>query len=307
MKMRVIPAVLITALAVLTGGPAPVVGQSCNPQIGLVIDDSGSMAPEISQVRSGLSDFLSVPTLPPIDWTLVAFGDPSVDLIGTTSDPSEILAWVNVLRPSGGGDCPEQAIQALTSAANVLEGGSRDLILITDASPKGGDIDGAIALFQSKGIRVHTILTGDCNDGPNSGRTVFARISNETGGTFQVVFQFELRQTLTDLLNGLQINGSDEDGDSVCNDIDVCARTSIPESGVPSRRLGTNRFALADDDGIFDTNSPPGVGPKVGFTIEQTGGCSCEQIIGALDLGKGHGRYGCSISAMENWTELVNP
>lgn len=98
----------------------------------------------------------------------------------------------------------------------------------------------------------------------------------------------------------------DDDGDGVPNDEDVCPDTVIPES-VPSRRLGINRWALTDDDTVFDTRSPLGVGPRKSFTTDDTGGCSCEQIITALGLGQGHERFGCSISAMEEWVALVNP
>ena len=43
------------------------------------------------------------------------------------------------------------------------------------------------------------------------------------------------------------------------------------------------------------------------FTIEDTAGCSYEQIIAEQGLGKGHEKHGCSISAMEEWVDLVNP
>ena len=43
------------------------------------------------------------------------------------------------------------------------------------------------------------------------------------------------------------------------------------------------------------------------FTTAGTGGGSCEQIIVALDLEKGHVKFGCSISAMETWVDLVSP
>ena len=104
----------------------------------------------------------------------------------------------------------------------------------------------------------------------------------------------------------LLLRNGDTDGDGVADDLDVCPDTVIPE-GVPTRRLGRNRFALVDSDGIFDTNRPPGRGPGVSFTIEETAGCSCEQIIDALGLGKGHVKFGCSIGAMEAWVDLVNP
>jgi hypothetical protein len=107
------------------------------------------------------------------------------------------------------------------------------------------------------------------------------------------------------------INDSDQDG--VTDDIDVCAGTVIPE-GVPTVRLGTNRWALTDGDGEFDTTAPRGggprgrvVGPAYSFSIEDTAGCSCEQIIEAAELGQGHVKFGCSLGEMLEWVELVNP
>ena len=87
---------------------------------------------------------------------------------------------------------------------------------------------------------------------------------------------------------------------------DLCLGTVIPES-VPTRRLGRNRFALVDGDQDFDTAPAIGRGPGVSFTTADTVGCSCEQIIEQLALGKGHSKFGCSISAMETWIVLVNP
>jgi hypothetical protein len=98
----------------------------------------------------------------------------------------------------------------------------------------------------------------------------------------------------------------DSDGDGVLDDVDFCPGTVIPE-GVPTQSLGTNRWALVDGDGIFDTTPPKGKGPQASFTIEDTAGCSCEQIIAALHLGNGHTKFGCSLGAMRNWVDFVNP
>jgi len=97
----------------------------------------------------------------------------------------------------------------------------------------------------------------------------------------------------------------DTDGDGVFDDLDLCPSTVIPES-VPTERLGVNRYALVDGDGVFDTTSPKGKGPRRSFTVEDTDGCSCEQIIDELGLGKGHEKFGCSISAMEEWVSQAN-
>jgi len=97
----------------------------------------------------------------------------------------------------------------------------------------------------------------------------------------------------------------DEDNDGVDDAHDVCPETVLPER-IPTVRLGVNRFIDVDGDGIFDTTPPPGKVPQRTFTLQETGGCSCEQIIVALELGEGHMKFGCSISAMEEWIREIN-
>jgi hypothetical protein len=102
----------------------------------------------------------------------------------------------------------------------------------------------------------------------------------------------------------IEIIEMDEDGDGVMDWDDVCPETVIPE-GVPTVRLGTNRWALVDEDGTFDTTHPNGNGPGFMFDIHDTAGCSCEQIIEASGLGNGHRKFGCSNSAMMDWIAFV--
>lgn len=99
-------------------------------------------------------------------------------------------------------------------------------------------------------------------------------------------------------------NDTDSDMDGVVDALDLCPMTVIPES-VPTKKLGRNRWALINDDGEFDTVQPKGNGPKRSYSIDDTAGCSCSQIISGLDLGKGHSKFGCSISAMDTWKALV--
>ncbi|HSN98088.1 MAG TPA: hypothetical protein VLS89_07305 [Candidatus Nanopelagicales bacterium] len=99
---------------------------------------------------------------------------------------------------------------------------------------------------------------------------------------------------------------NDADADGVCGDVDLCAGTTLPE-GVPTVGLGVNRFADVDGDGVFDTTAPKGKGPQRSYTIEDTGGCSCEQIIEAMGLGQGHVKFGCSIGVMDGWVDSVSP
>ena len=97
----------------------------------------------------------------------------------------------------------------------------------------------------------------------------------------------------------------DSDDDGVPDGDDVCPATVIPES-VATVRLGTNRWALADDDFEFDTTAAKGKGPGRSYSTADTAGCSCEQIIVEQGLGNGHTKFGCSISAMDDWVKLVN-
>jgi predicted extracellular nuclease len=97
----------------------------------------------------------------------------------------------------------------------------------------------------------------------------------------------------------------DSDGDGVTDDADYCPGTVIPEAA-PTNELRTNNFALTDDDRVFDTNDPNGVGPQAGFDIFDTAGCSCEQIVVEQGLGKGHLKFGCSLGEMEKWLDWIN-
>ena len=106
---------------------------------------------------------------------------------------------------------------------------------------------------------------------------------------------------------GLALEGGDSDGDGVNDPVDFCPGTAIPEAGVPSNILLVNRWALTDGDFDFDTVDPKGKGPSRSYSTTDTAGCSCEQIIAAQGLGKGHPMFGCSISAMDDWVELVTP
>jgi len=98
----------------------------------------------------------------------------------------------------------------------------------------------------------------------------------------------------------------DSDDDAVVGDEDFCPGTVIPESG-PTETFLPNHWALTDDDDPFDFDTVMvGKGPNRSYTVEDTAGCSCEQIMEIQGLGDGHTKHGCSISAMDDWVEVVN-
>ncbi|MGS2719726.1 endonuclease/exonuclease/phosphatase family protein [Paraglaciecola aestuariivivens] len=92
----------------------------------------------------------------------------------------------------------------------------------------------------------------------------------------------------------------DSDNDSVVDGVDMCANTNIPETA-PSKGLNPNHFALLDGDIWFDTKGKA----KDSFSLQDTKGCSCEQIVEQQGLGKGHLKHGCSTGVMKVWTEQV--
>ena len=98
----------------------------------------------------------------------------------------------------------------------------------------------------------------------------------------------------------LYIN-KDSDNDTITDDVDMCADTSVPETA-PSKGLNPNRFALLDGDIVFDTKKAG----KNSFSLVDTAGCSCEQIVATQGLGKGHLKNGCSVGVMKVWVESLN-
>lgn len=93
----------------------------------------------------------------------------------------------------------------------------------------------------------------------------------------------------------------DSDGDGVLDTDDACADTVIPDPTIPTQEHGVNRWAMVDDDDTFDTTSPNGNSPDRSYSISDTAGCNAEQIATAMDLGRGHWKFGLSISAMDDW------
>ena len=105
------------------------------------------------------------------------------------------------------------------------------------------------------------------------------------------------------------VSSCDEDGDGIDNDQDMCDGTTADE---PTKRLGTNRWIWDGEDWITEKPKGKGKGPDKDFTIEETRGCSCEQILDWLhenypeEFGEmeGHYKFGCSISIMQEFVSL---
>ena len=124
----------------------------------------------------------------------------------------------------------------------------------------------------------------------------------------------------------------DIDGDTVLDGADLCVDTTLPDA-VATKELKKERWMLSADNFTFmqggDQKSEKSAKSKKSkkgksgksdkskkssksskkeplvYTLETTGGCTCEDIIEKLELGKGHTKYGCSNGAMKDWVEYV--
>jgi len=113
----------------------------------------------------------------------------------------------------------------------------------------------------------------------------------------------------------------DSDDDGVVDNDDFCPNTAIPEFATTAKKLKSKHWALVDDDFLFDTATKGKKGKKGkkskkskkgkggdsdrSYSIADTAGCSCEQIVEAQ--GKKTKEHGCSEKDMDKWLKLVTP
>ncbi|MBI1808143.1 MAG: M36 family metallopeptidase [Ignavibacteria bacterium] len=134
--------------------------------IEFVIDDTGSMSEEIGGVRDALTAFLAgfkADTC--IVYQLTTFKD-DVTQRDLTIDLNVIRNQVAGLYASGGGDCPEASVEALTAVKDTVRNGGV-ILLATDADPHPGlNLGTTISALRARGIRVNVLLSGSCTESP---------------------------------------------------------------------------------------------------------------------------------------------
>lgn len=166
-------------------------GIGCSGTLGMVIDDTGSMGPEINQVKAQVAQIVNsvVGTdNEPEQYLLVRFGDPDVGPPFETGNAGVFLGRVNALFPSGGGDCPERANTGLLQAVSRANRGS-SLFLFTDASSNDGFLlPAVIATALVKQVKITPVLTGSCSPIDPA----FIAAAEQTGGQLFFVSPAEL-------------------------------------------------------------------------------------------------------------------
>ena len=130
----------------------------------LVIDVTWSMQEEMNGVKKALNKFTDEFDASQFPLTaLVVFRD-DVTFKVVTTDVNLLVSEIGKMKASEGGTCPEASLEALNVAiAHIKNGGS--IFLVTDAAPyPDSDVNGAITSLRDKGIRLHTMITGDCSN-----------------------------------------------------------------------------------------------------------------------------------------------
>ena len=94
---------------------------------------------------------------------------------------------------------------------------------------------------------------------------------------------------------------SDDDNDGVGDADDMCKETT---ADVPKKTLGTNRWIWNGSKWI--TKRSKGKGPKKNFTMQQTKGCSCFDILSKRSGSfGGHYKFGCSSGILTSWIKKL--
>lgn len=104
-----------------------------------------------------------------------------------------------------------------------------------------------------------------------------------------------------DLFDDDPTEAYDLDLDGLGDNADVCDATVLPDPA-PSQDLGQNRWTVLAN-GVWYTNAKK---VKYQYTLADTGGCGCADIIEEMELGKGHQKFGCSSGVLDDWIAYLN-
>ena len=157
-----------------------------------VLDVTGSMGNEIDKVKDNIIEFADSLTVRGIDYRLgmVTFLDVIENIYPFTNDVQYFKTLVDQQYAHGGGDEPENSLQALLEASKLSfrDKCNRVVIWITDATYHENDTyttptrDQVINALLSKGIVVHSI-------GPETNKSgYYDPIIIPTGGNFYDIF-----------------------------------------------------------------------------------------------------------------------
>jgi hypothetical protein len=156
--------------------------------LALVIDVTGSMGPEIADIKTGLNTMISGLEALGAQFpkTAIVTFDDAASIRTVSRDPERLRTVINGLTTHSTPDCPEGSNQALMTAGRLLGSGGR-AILVTDADshPTGPTREDVDEMYRAKGARLSVLLSGSCPPPPASAaaRVRAAAAEPNFGGT----------------------------------------------------------------------------------------------------------------------------
>ena len=154
-----------------------------DPHIGIALDTTDTMGPEIAVLQTAWGD-AQMGTVP-ATFQLTAFKD-AANFVGSTANAAQMQSWLDEQTAAGGGDCEDAALVALLLGASQQPAGDRpagQILLVTDATPAGNraQIVYTVDRLLRRGVRTTTLLTDWC-PGAQIGPAAAGFISAATGG-----------------------------------------------------------------------------------------------------------------------------
>jgi hypothetical protein len=105
-----------------------------------------------------------------------------VDTPFDTQNPSELLEKLKLIQVSGGGDCPELALNGLRIALQFALPNSLAYVFSDATAKDHGFYEDVSELIQKKQVSVNFLLTGDCNAQNSAGYQVYHKLSRVSNG-----------------------------------------------------------------------------------------------------------------------------
>ncbi len=160
-----------------------------DPHVGLVVDTTASMGPELNAIAAAWQTQSQNRPLPGT-YHLAAFRDEATYL-GNTGDPVTFYNWLNALEANGGAECPDNALAGLINMASNLPQSvitpTSEVLLFTDATPTGKRTAFAYVANRllKRGVQVHALNNGWCPGEPLD-ENALAFLSVASGGEFML-------------------------------------------------------------------------------------------------------------------------
>lgn len=252
------------------------------------IEAAGLIA-EPSTIRLDLRDLTDFP--PPVDFELIRLTDRDVDNDGVPDvadafpqDPTESVDTDNDgIGNNADLDDDGDSVADAADAFPLDETETMDTDADGTGNNRDSDDDGdgvedsrdAFPLDALESLDTDNDGIGNNRDRDDDGDKVKDRYD---------LFPLDATESSDSDLDGIGDNKDpDDDNDSIADIIDLCPTTSIPELTVPKTSLRRGRYALteATREGQFNSTN------RRTYTLQQTRGCSCEQILMAKAGGEG--------------------